>query len=211
MLFEEFHRDLFASGADVWLQQPIDFLPPLAAVAGYADGSIAVWTKDQTPPVAAVRNPLRRVYATPGGWCEIGPDSTTLRYEAAAFHLAEPVPVLLDPAPFTVNVSVAQRSSDGLALDFSAADADAAKPLALRVGDGAYPVAPGSRHHVTFVSGSDWRTALVTADAGGWLRIALPHVRCRLLITGATSDDTGDTGDTVPAGHETVIDVTPTE
>lgn len=194
MLFEDFHRDLFGQGADVALLAPIDFLSPFAEIASYADGSVGVWTKSDAAPLVEVRPPLARhgewrwAFAVLGGRCDIGPETTLLRYDEPGFHVARRLPITVTPVPFTVNFCATQSNQQGLAFDLGADAAVAAKPLTIRVGSGAYAIAPLSRHRVTVITQAGGHDRILQADKGGWLTLDLPQARCRILVTAADQE-----------------------
>ncbi|HEX2951934.1 MAG TPA: hypothetical protein VHV83_20560 [Armatimonadota bacterium] len=199
-LFSTFHYDLLGYNADVSLLRPIDFLPRLACVAAYADGSVVTWTKDQTRPETEVRNPFRRFYDVDQGYCSISPESTKLEYLSAGFHIAEPLPISVDSVPFTVNFAITNRSTDAMEFDLNTDDANAGKSLVLRLASGEYVVAPNSTHQVTCVMPTGQQSVMVQADQRGQLTLSLP-ARCHVRISGSTTRNDGD--------REVPVDVTP--
>jgi hypothetical protein len=183
MLFGELHRDLFGRQPRIVLEQPAELLPANAAVAAFADDSVAVWTMDKTSPTALLPASGRRVYDTSGGVCEIGPDATRLRYSTAGFHLAEPLPVTVDPLPFVMPISVVQLTPEGLGLDLSPDERAGTSPVTLRIAGGVYPIAPNTPHRVSLVTRTGSHEQVLTADAAGQLVVTLPGTHCRLLIS----------------------------
>ena len=187
MLFEEFHRDLFSRGARLSLQRPIDFLPTFCEAAAYADGSVALWTRDQTTPEAEIANPDRRVFATVGGSCIITPTGTTLSYDRPGFSLAEPLSLFVEPAKFTVKFALRQLTPQAMAFQLTPDDTAGGLPLTLHLGpDGSFNT-PGAHHHVLMVTADASQEQDVQADARGWLTITLPTAGCSLTITGKES------------------------
>lgn len=171
-LFGEFHRDLFGLDAAVFLQRPIDFLPSLAEVARYDDGSVLAWTQDQTRPEVVVTNPGRQLFAVPeaDGACQLAPDATVLQYARSGLHVAEPLPVTVLPTSLSIKVTTAENSKRGLAFTLGIeGGVTAENPVVLTVGSGRYPIAPASPCPVT-VNG---RTVPLTADSEGRLILTL--------------------------------------
>jgi hypothetical protein len=188
LLFEEFHRDLFARNAEVSLDRPIDFLPDNAGVAVYQDGSVAVWTKDRLVPEASVPNPARHAYLVPGGQCRLYPDRTTFTFSTPGYHLVEPLPAFVYPTPYPVSVTAMQVAAKSLvfALDTDPDNAD--QPVKLRFSTGAYAIAPHSRHLVTIVTPTGGSVESYTADGDGWLTLTLPSARCQLTLSAEAAD-----------------------
>jgi len=174
MLFEEFHRDLFGRNADIMFRQPIDFLPPRAALARYADGSMAMWTQDEVQPVVWVKNPERIVFDLPGGSSEIMQGGTNLSCGSAGYHLARPLPVRLARMDLPVIVRALRADKAGMVLQFRTRDDLAGEVITLEIGDGAYPVAPGSTHRLIWLNDDDGGETEVAADENGLLHIDVP-------------------------------------
>ena len=214
MLFEEFHRDLFGRNAELMFQRPIDFLPQQAALARYADGSVAMWAKDNQPPVVWVRNPQRRVYRLPGGVCEVMPVATNLYCGSPAagapgYHLAEPLPVRITRMDLPVTVGVLQADGRALVLQFRIQDDIAGELITLEVGGGAYRVAPGSVHRLIWLTDHDGGQREITADQDGLLHVDVPLSQKLTTIT-ITGKDTGGNSEIVPAGsNDLLIDAVP--
>jgi len=210
VLFEEFHRDLFGRNADIMFQRPIDFLPSQAALARYADGSVALWTKDNMPAVAWMRNPERQVYRLPGGVCEIMPVATNLYCGSPGYHLAEPLPVRIARMDLPVSVGVLQADDKALVLQFRIQDDIAGELISLEVGDGAYRVTPGSVHRLIWLTDKDGGEKEITADNNGLLHIDVPLSQKLTTIT-ITGKDAGGNIEIVPGGsNDLVIDAVPT-
>ncbi len=183
MLFEEFHRDLFGRSSEVMLDRPIDFLPDNAGVAAYEDGSVAVWTKDQTVPAASVPNPMRHVYQVDGGQCRLFPDHTAFVFTSAGYHLAEPLPAFVYPTTFPVNVTATLVNAKSLVFELDTDDENATQPVKLRFSTGTYPIDPGSRHQVTVVTPTGGIVDTLTADADGWLTLTVPAARAQITLS----------------------------
>jgi len=210
ILFEEFHRDLFGRTADVMFQRPIDFLPPRAALAVYADGSVAMWTRDDINPVAWVRNPDRRVYRLPGGRCEIMSGGTRFYCGSPGYHLAEPLPIAIERMDLPVTVNVVQADETGLVLQFRAEDNLAGEQITLRIGDGAYRVTPGSVHRLTVLTDNDGAMQGITADADGLLHITVPLSQKLTTITLIGREPALETVPSLPNGNADItIDALP--
>lgn len=183
MLFDDFHRELLGADAEVTLQRPIDLLPAMASVAKYADGSVAVWTKDLTAPVVEVRNPDRRAYDVIGGRCDLAGTVTTLRYQEPGYHLANALPIFFGPTSAPISFMASQICKQALVFDLGSSDAQPG-PVTLRIGTGTYAVPPGSTHRVTLLTRTSTQDLALTADAQGVLTVAVPQSKCRVLITG---------------------------
>lgn len=216
VLFEEFHRDLFGRNADIMFQRPIDFLPQQAALTRYADGSVAMWTKDGMPPIVWMRNPERRVYRLPGGFCEIMPVATNLYCGSPdsgspGYNLAEPLPVRIARMDLPVNVGVLQADDKALMLQFRIQDDIAGELISLEVGDGAYRVAPGSVHRLIWLTDHDGGEKEITADNDGLLHIDVPLSQKLTTIT-ITGKDAGSNIEIVPGrSNDLVIDAVPAD
>lgn len=214
VLFEEFHRDLFGRNAEIMFQRPIDFLPQQAALARYADGSVAMWAKDNQPPVVWMRNPQRRVYRLLGGVCEIMSVATNFYCGstdagAPGYHLAEPLPVRITQMDLPVTVGVPQADDRALVLQFRIRDDIAGELITLEIGDGAYRVAPGSVHRLIWLTDHDGGQQEITADQDGLLHIDVPLSQ-RLTTITITSPDAGGNGEIIPAGtNNLLIDASP--
>lgn len=206
MLFDEFHRDLFADGAAIELERPVDFLPTLASAAVFTDG-VAVWTRDTTLPQLRIANPTRQAFATLAGSCLLEPDHTTLTFTSPGYHIVDALPITIEPASFPVRFSASQVNAQGLVFDLATTDEDAEKSLVVHVTGGAFPIAPGSRQTATVVSSSGSRDFTVTANEHGVLTLYLPVARCRVFLGG--SDMIIEP--TTPAGDDHVIDAEPVE
>ncbi len=210
MLFEVFHRDLFSHGAELEFECPIDFLPMRAALANYADDSVAMWTKDQLAPVAHIHNAPRRVYRLDAGACEIAEGGTTLRGDLPGYHLAEPLPLHLDAVPFTTRFAVRQVSAKGMVFDLAVDEEYADRTLTLHLDNGAYPVAPDSRHQITLLTAAGGTVQEVQADHNGRLRFSLPAASCRVTITGMVTLVDMEKPTSAPADdREVTIDAVP--
>jgi len=185
-LFEEFHSDLFSKGSSVALQRPIDFLPALCQLAEYNDGSVAVWTKDQSKPVVALFNPIHRVFCTAGGTCTLGQKYSELRYDRAGYSSADPLPMLVDPLRFPVSFAPLQISPQALSFQVDTDDEHAAQPVELHFRSGLYAIKPHSSHHLMLLvdAKAGWQDQVVQADDTGRLNVTLPAARCRLYLTG---------------------------
>jgi hypothetical protein len=209
MLFEEFHRDLFGRNADTMFRRPIDFLPPRAALSRYADGSVALWTRDEVQPVAWVRNPERVVYNLPGGSCEIMAGGTNLSCGSSGYHLAEPLPVRIARMDLPVIVRVLQADAAGLVLQFRAKDDLAGEVITLEIGDGAYRVAPGSAHRLIWLTDADGGEIAATADENGLLHIDVPLSEKLTTITLLDSSSGGNLQIAPSRGGDIVIEAVP--
>ncbi|HEY3379652.1 MAG TPA: hypothetical protein VGL77_19425 [Armatimonadota bacterium] len=190
-LFGEFHQDLFSRGASVALQRPIDFIPSLASVSRYADGSVFVWTRDQTRPEVEVSNSARRLYDVRQGHCELGEETTRLCYDISGFHVANPLPIWVKPTPATVRFVTNQIDRRMMDFDLEVTgEAEDRSSLTLRIGNGLYPVTPNSRHRLLLTGLADTQTALLDtdetmtlqADAHGVLIVNTTAARCRVRL-----------------------------
>ncbi|MHB0935866.1 MAG: hypothetical protein ACYC6A_05700 [Armatimonadota bacterium] len=204
VLFEEFHRDLFGRNADIMFQRPIDFLPPRGALTRYADGSVAMWAKDDMPPIVWLRNPERRVYRLPGGFCEVMPVATNLYSGSPGYHLAEPLPVRITRMDLPVSVGVLQADDKALMLQFRIQDDIAGEVITVEVGDGTYRVAPGSVHRLIWLTDHDGGEKEITADQHGLLHVDVPLSQKLTTIT-ITGKDAGGNVEVIPAGSSDLV------
>jgi len=212
-LFGEFHHDLFSLNARVFLQRPIDFIPLLAEVAAYTDGSIVTWTKDATRPETEVANPERRFYniLANTGSCLVSPDDTTLlHYDVAGLNLAEPLPIYAEHTPLTLKfTTTAAVSPTALEFDIDAAGDVPKKTVILRIGSGEYAIAPKSNHRVAIND----KTIVVKADDKGLLTLKFVGEHTHLRIEPGTPQDEGKEVifNVTGPGDDYEIDVHPVE
>ena len=198
-IFDEFHHDLLGLNADALLTCPNDFFPVLTEMGSYDDGSLIVWTKQLTRPALTRLTPERKLYLTTAdGQGNLGPQATNFQFQTAGFHLLRPLP--LTPADISAppfSYSVTQYSARGVDLHILGCDDGQPRSLTLRLGSGAYPVAPGAQHLLTISTESTSQTVALTADADpahpeqGILTLALPAGACRVQLTPVAS--AGDT------------------
>jgi len=173
-LFQEFHADLFARGAELAFDVPVDFLPARAAQARFADGSVALWAKDTLSMVTRLRNTDRLLYALPGGWCALRPEETMLHTGPGHYNLAEALPIAVDPTDATVYAAAAQADAGGVVVDLWTDEAAAGAKASLHFFDGRYRITPGSSHRITLFRDGIATVQDVTADEMGEIHLALP-------------------------------------
>jgi hypothetical protein len=197
-LFDEFHRGLFAAGAAVELERPVDFLPTMASVAVFTSG-VAAWTRDGTVPRLRISNHARQAFTTEAGSCVLEPERTTITFTAPGYHFVEALPITIEPTSFAVRFSASQVNEQGLIFDLGAPDEDANRPVVVRVRNGAFRILPHARQTATVVTSGGVRELTATADAHGELTLYLPAARCRVFLGGtdtildvAPTDDTSD-------------------
>jgi len=184
LLFNEFHSDLLCKGAQVSLRNPDIFLPLLCEVASYADGSVALWTRDQMKPAAEIINPLHRIYAAREGWCEIAPRQTTVAYERAGYSTAQPLPIFLgDAVTYPVRFHPLHIAPQALSFQVETKDEYAEHPLTLRIAPGSAILKPGITHHVMMLAHGTTQYLIAQPDAQGGLTVTLPCSRCQFIIT----------------------------
>jgi hypothetical protein len=214
MLFEEFHRDLLAREAPAILTQPFEFLPSRAEIATYADGSVIVWSKNAATPAAKLLNPERRIYATFAGICEIGLDATRLSYKVGGCHIARAVPITLDRHEVPIDVTVPRYDATGITFTVDAVDGNYRGPLGACLRQGAYDLAPKSRHRVRIHTALGLRDEVLVASDDHTLPIDIPVAHARIEIESAdpvlvvTPVNPGTEIAVVPIAEPT-IDVTP--
>lgn len=204
-LFNAFHRDLFGNNPSVVLEPFTDLLPPESTVARYTDGSVVVWTKRQIAPEAQVRNPERRLYNVSSGRCLLTSDNTILQFDHPGFHVADVLPIFVEPASYAIGVT--SQGVSAQAMEFVVEPQDVAKdaqPLILHIANGLYPVTAASQHRVIITTADGRQMTVVAADTRGFLNLALPAMSCRLRIEQLNTSGT-EPQDEIP------VDVIPLE
>ncbi len=198
-IFGAFHRDLMGLNADAILTRPTDFFPQLTEMSTYADGSLIIWTKQQTRPALTINTPERRLYLTPEGQGDLGPQATNFQFHAAGFHLLRPLP--LSPSDITTppfSYSVTQYAASGIDISIFGSGDGQVRPYTLQLFTGAYQVKPGSQHQAIITTPSAAQNLTLTADTDptipnkGILTLTLPAGECRMQLTPIYSGDSND-------------------
>ena len=158
-------------------------------VSNYQDGSIIAWTKIPVKPIVEWENKTRQAYYAPTALCSIGPRSTHFTFNTPGLHLAVPLPVWLDEVPGTVDFGVMQNNSQAMLLTLSVPNPADIGVVLMRITDGDYKIAPGSRHHVTIIGNPRVIDRDLVADDKGALTIDVSETRCRILIMPVVTSD----------------------